>query len=605
MTAVLSRAGAALLLAWRARPALLCGYVAARLLSGALPALAAWLTKVGIDRVVAGGAAAAVLPVAAALAAAGLLAALGPPVLRYVQAELGRAVAVIAKDRLYAAVGRFTLLQTLEDPAFRDRLRMAEQAGNGGPSQVVDSVLGVAQAVVTIAGMAGALVVVSPWLAAGLAAAAVPALVAELRLSRRRAALTFSLSPAERRELFYTDLLTDLSAAKEVRLFGAGDLLRHRMLNELRTVNAGHRRMDRAELGSQVSLAALSALFAGAAVAWTLVAAAAGRLSAGDVGAVILAVAGVQAALSGGVQYLALAHHAGLLFDHYRSLLATPPDAGAAPAVGGPVAGETGIVLDDVWFRYGDEHPWVLRGVSVAIPPGCAVAVVGENGAGKSTLVKLLCRLYDPTRGAIRWDGVDLRDLPVEDLRRRVAAVFQDFMCYELTAAENIALGDTDGRTTLDTDASRLAEPATRAGIHDTLLALPGRYDTLLSRTFVDYDRPEGVLLSGGQWQRLALARALLRGQRDLLILDEPSSGLDAAAEHRVHRTIAAHRDGRTSVLVSHRLNTVRDADRIVVLADGRIAETGTHASLMAAGGTYATLFRLQASGYDLDPAAP
>ncbi|MFF5227960.1 ABC transporter ATP-binding protein [Dactylosporangium sp. NPDC000521] len=603
MTAVLSRAGAALLLAWRARPVLLCGYVAARLLSGALPALAAWLTKVGIDRVVAGDAAPAVLPVAAALAAAGLLAALGPPVLRHVQAELGRAVAVIAKDRLYAAVGRFTLLQTLEDPAFRDRLRMAEQAGNGGPSQVVDSVLGVAQAVVTIAGMAGAVAVVSPWLAAGLVAAALPALVAELRLSRRRAALTFSLSPAERRELFYTDLLTDLSAAKEVRLFGAGDLLRHRMLTELRAVNAGYRRMDRAELGSQVTLAALSALSAGAAVAWTLVAAAAGRLSAGDVGAVILAVAGVQAALSGGVQYLALAHHAGLLFDHYRALLATPPDP-AAPT-GAPAAGETGIVLDDVWFRYGDEHPWVLRGVSVTIPPGCAVAVVGENGSGKSTLVKLLCRLYDPTRGAIRWDGVDLRDLPVDALRRRVAAVFQDFMCYELTAAENIALGDTDGRTTLDTDPSRLAEPAARAGIHDTLLALPGGYDTLLSRTFVDYDRPEGVLLSGGQWQRLALARALLRGRRELLILDEPSSGLDAAAEHRIHRTIAAHRDGRTSVLVSHRLNTVRDADRIVVLADGRIAETGTHASLMAAGGRYAALFRLQASGYDLDPASP
>lgn len=596
MTAFLDRAAAALALAWRARPALLAGYVAARLLAGALPALAAWLTKLAIDRVVGGGASAAVLPVAAALAAAGLLAALGPPVLRYAQAELGRAVAVVAKDRLYAAVGRFTLLQTLESPAFRDRLRLAEQAGNGGPGQVVDSVLGVAQSTVTLLGMAGALVVVSPWLAAGLVAAAVPALVAELRLSRRRAALTYSLSPAERRELFYTDLLTDLSAAKEVRLFGAGALLRHRMLAELCTVNAGHRRMDRAELGSQVVLAALSALLAGAAVAWTLVAAAAGRLSAGDIGAVILAVGSVQAALSGGVQYLALAHHAGLLFDHYRELLATPPDAPAA--VGAGAVTETGLVLHDVWFRYGEEHPWVLRGVSAVIPPGCAVAVVGENGSGKSTLVKLLCRFYDPTRGAIRWDGVDLRDLPVDELRRRIAAVFQDFMSYELTAAENIALGDTDGRTTLDADPRRLSEPADRAGIHDTLLELPGGYDTLLSRTFVDYDRPDGVLLSGGQWQRLALARALLRGRRDLLILDEPSSGLDAAAEHRIHRTITAHRSGRTSVLVSHRLNTVRDADRILVLAGGLVAESGTHDELMAAAGRYAELFRLQASGY-------
>ncbi|MEV0135810.1 ABC transporter ATP-binding protein [Dactylosporangium sp. NPDC050688] len=603
MITVMGRVGAALALAWRARPALLAGYVAARLLAGALPAVAAWLTKVAIDRVVAGGASEAVLPVAGALAAAGLLAALGPPVMRYTQAELGRAVAVVAKDRLYAAVGRFTLLRTLEDPAFRDRLRLAEQAGNGGPGQVVDSVLGVAQSVVTLAGMAGALVVVSPWLAAGLVAAAVPALVAELRLSRRRAALTYTLSPAERRELFYSDLLTDLSAAKEIRLFGAGPLLRHRMLAELRTVNAGHRRLDRTELGSQVGLAALSALLAGAAVIWTLVAAAGGSLSAGDVGAVILAVAGVQAALSGGVQYLALAHHAGLLFDHYRELLATPPDATAAPG-SAPRDEERGIVLDDVWFRYGDDQPWVLQGVTAAIPPGSAVALVGENGSGKSTLVKLLCRFYDPTRGAIRWDGTDLRDLPADELRRRIAAVFQDFMSYELTAAENIALGDTDGRTALDTDPARLADPARQAGIHDTLLDLPGGYDTLLSRTFVDYDRPDGVLLSGGQWQRLALARALLRGRRDLLILDEPSSGLDAEAEHRIHRAITAHRAGRTSVLISHRLNTVRDADRILVLAGGRITETGTHDELMAAGGRYAGLFRLQASGYHLDPAA-
>jgi ATP-binding cassette subfamily B protein len=257
-----------------------------------------------------------------------------------------------------------------------------------------------------------------------------------------------------------------------------------------------------------------------------------------------------------------------------------------------------GIEFRDVWFRYGDEHPWVLRGLDLRIPAGVATGMVGLNGAGKSTIVKLLCRFYDPTRGSITWDGVDLRTVDAAQLRQRIGAVFQDFMEYDLTARENIALGDL---SVLD-DPERLHTAARRAGVHDLLSSLPRGYDTLLTRLFFgesDQGNPEtGIRLSGGQWQRLALARAFLRDRGDLMILDEPSAGLDAEAEHELHTRLRQHRAGRTSVLVSHRLGSLRDADQIVVVVDGVVAEQGTHAVLLAAEGEYARLFRLQASGY-------
>ena len=223
---------------------------------------------------------------------------------------------------------------------------------------------------------------------------------------------------------------------------------------------------------------------------------------------------------------------------------------------------------------------------------------MGENGSGKSTLVKLLCRFYDPDRGSIRWDGTDLRDLDLDALRDRISAVFQDYMTYELSAAENIAVGDLR----LAERPGALVAAAEQAGIDATLAALPWGYQTLLTRNYFDLsdegDPRTGVLLSGGQWQRVALARAFLRGGRELMILDEPSSGLDPEAERRIHVTLAATRTGRASVLISHRLNAVRDADHILVLSGGVLREQGSHDTLMARQGLYARLFTTQARGY-------
>jgi ATP-binding cassette subfamily B protein len=286
------------------------------------------------------------------------------------------------------------------------------------------------------------------------------------------------------------------------------------------------------------------------------------------------------------------------------AVLRTEPDLPIDPRPRPVPPLRRGIELRDVWFRYDDEHPWVLRGVSLFIPQGIAVALVGLNGAGKSTLVKLLCRFYDPTRGAILWDGEDLRTVDLAELRGRIGAVFQDYMTYDLSATENVAVGDLSA---LD-DQSRVHAAARRAGIHEVLEKLPQGYETPLTRSFFggsdEKEDQAGVRLSGGQWQRVALARAFLRDRRDLMILDEPSAGLDAEAEHEVHSRLRAHRAGQTSLLISHRLGTIRDAEQIVVLADGVIVEQGIHADLVSAGGAYARLFALQAAGYRADPAA-
>ncbi|HEY0700333.1 MAG TPA: ATP-binding cassette domain-containing protein, partial [Micromonospora sp.] len=250
---------------------------------------------------------------------------------------------------------------------------------------------------------------------------------------------------------------------------------------------------------------------------------------------------------------------------------------------------------------YGDDLPWVLRGVTLDIPAGSSVALVGTNGAGKSTLVKLLCGLYRPTRGRITWDGRDLADCDPALLRDRIGAVFQDFMAYELTAHENIAIGSVRDAG----DRARTVTAARLAGIDDDLRRLPRGYATLLSRLLhrspVDPDGEPGVVLSGGQWQRVALARMLMRHDRDLLILDEPTAGLDAHAEHRIHEVVRTAMVGRARLLISHRLSAVRHADRIHVLDGGHVTECGDHHELLSGGGTYAELFRVQASGY-LDP---
>lgn len=585
-------------LAWQSAPIHTTGYLAVTIVGAATPVLIAWLTKLAMDRLVSPGPLGTLVGLAVGLAVAGMIAAAAPQLGQYLRAELDRRAGLRAKDQLFAAVERFAGLARFEDPVFMDRLRLAEQSATG-TGQLVDSAFHAGRNTLTLVGFVGSLAVISPWFTGIVLAAAVPAFLVELRLSRQRAAMMWEISPGQRREFFYTRLLATVDAAKEIRLLNLGGFLRGRMNQEMRAANAARRQVDRRELTQQGALVLLATFISGAGLVWVAVAAGRGRLTVGDVAMFIAAVAGVQAAIDGLVAATSRWHQQMLLFGHYIAVVDAEPDLPVSARPHAVPALRRGIELRDVWFRYTDEHPWVLRGVNLFIPHGTAVALVGRNGSGKSTLVKLLCRFYDPDRGEIRWDGVDIRELPVDELRQRIGAVFQDFVAYDFSASDNIAVGDLAAIG--DPDQIELA--ARRAGVHDTVAALPRGYGTLLTRAFItasERDDPQtGVVLSGGQWQRLALARAFLRADRDLMILDEPSAGLDAEAEHDVHAQLREIRAGRTSLLISHRLGTVRDADLIAVLADGTVVEEGTHATLLAADGVYAHLFTLQAAGYN------
>ncbi len=571
-------------------------------LEGAVLPTVAWVTKLLVDTLATGGAGAGgrTAALGAALIGLGALGGAQRGLATFTQAAMGRAVRWRAKDRLMRRVNAIIGLGSFEDPRFLDQLRLAAQSGEQAPDQIMSSGLGLLQAVVRVGGFLAALAAVWPPMALLVAVAAGPTALLQLRLGRRRAGLAAGLAGLLRRQMFFQALLTEPTAAKEVRLFGTGDFLRRRLITDVRRANAAEAALARRVLWTELALEGLGTMLTivGVVVACTL--ALDGRLSLGDVTVFLAAATGVHASVVAGTASAGQAYEALLLLGAYTGIVDRPAPGRvvlvAPDPPGGPLpALSKGIEVRDVWFRYTEAGPWVLRGVSLTIPYGTTAGLVGLNGAGKSTLVKLLCRMYEPQQGRITWDGRDIADVDPAELRRRISAVFQDFMTYDMTARENIALGDL---SRLD-DAEAIARAADTAGVHKDLDALPRGYDTLLSRVFLPDDGAGDAVsqLSGGQWQRVAVARAFLR-EADLYILDEPTSGLDAEAEAMMQERLRELYRDRTGLLISHRLSALRDADQIVVLVDGRVAERGRHADLMAAGGAYAGLFSLQARGY-------
>jgi ATP-binding cassette subfamily B protein len=476
-----------------------------------------------------------------------------------------------------------------EGSASYDLVRQASQEAPMRPMSMMNSALGLVRMAITFASMIALLVAVSPILAVVALLAPVPAFISQSRYGARSFVLSFIVSPIRRRMDYLSSLVTTDTYAKEVKLFGLGPYLVDRFQRLGKVYYERQRRLIRNRNVAGTAWSMLSTIAGSGIYLYIALRAVSGELTLGDLALYTAAAASVQTSVGGLFSGFSGMYENNLYLDTLYRFLDTTPEIDrpvAARPLPDPLRGH--IAFDRVSFGYPSAGELALREVSFDIHPGETVAVVGRNGAGKSTLIKLLCRLYDPSDGRILLDGVDIKELDPDDLRSQISAMFQDHVGYQATAAENIGLGDLSRLT----DRAQVERSADRAGISDRIERLPRGYDSPLGRWF-----DEGVSLSGGEWQKIALARAFIR-DAPILVLDEPTSALDAQAEHDLFVRLRQLAEGRTTLYISHRFSTVRQADRILLLEHGQLVEHGTHEELMDLDGGYAELFTLQASAY-------
>lgn len=480
-------------------------------------------------------------------------------------------------------------LQFFENPIFYDTLQNARRQADTSALSIVRSTLQMAQQAITLVSLIALLLRFSPWLAVIVFVAAIPSFLSQSQYAERAFRAVSRRAPESRLLNYLEMLLTGNETVKEIKLFGLGQTLLERYQTLFTKFYEEDRAIAQKRTIAGLGWGMLSSLVYYGSYAWIVLRTVAGLITLGDMSMFLSIFRQSQHSISSLLDSLNRLYESNLFLDNLITYLELEPVL-VAP-VNGPMAPEPirhGIEFRNVSFRYPGSEALVLRDISLHIHPGERIALVGLNGAGKTTLIKLLTRLYDPTEGQILIDGVDLREYDLASLHQRFGVIFQDFVRYQFSVRENIGFGQIDA---LD-DIARIQTAADRGGATDVIEALPQGYETVLGRRW-----ESGAELSGGQWQKIALARAFMR-KAEVLVLDEPTSALDAEAEYEVFRRFGELMEGRIAVLISHRFSTVRMADRIVVLSEGRIHELGTHAELIELNGAYARLFNLQAEGY-------
>ena len=605
----------ALLLVWRSSSRLLVGFILLLVLQALLVPLQLALTRVVIDRAAFDlgllenlDAAAALLPLLLWIGLTAAVLALSQLIQPFSSTFQGLAADRLTgyvTEQIIRAANRLQGLAPFEDPVFADDLQRARKRAPRGALDLIIYVGRAAIALFTAGGLALVLFALHPLVPFLLILAALPQMKKQWEYSERTISHLY-IQTAESRRLEYSrEVLLAPEAAKDIHLYAVGPFFRRRYDSIFASTTESLNQMRR-PLAVKVSLAAILATVASSAVyvyvTWLILQ---GDRTVGD-----LALYGGAATVLQ-MNLIALGTEIGLLplvlgfLPSLFRILEAPPDlpqggnsldiTGASPDR--PLSDETreavlplrfqSIAFENVSFTYPGGADQVLRDLSFTMAPDECVALVGRNGAGKTTIVKLLLRLYDPTSGCILLNGVDLRDYDLNELRRQMGVIFQDFVRYELTAAENIGVGQID----LLPDASRLSTAAERGGAAELLHRLPDGLDTQLGRAF------GGRELSDGEWQKLALSRAYLRNAQ-LLVLDEPTASLDVQTEYEIYTRFHELTRGRITLVISHRFSTVRMADRILYLADGRIQEAGNHAELINLCGEYARLYSLQAAQF-------
>ncbi|WP_313517878.1 ABC transporter ATP-binding protein, partial [Pseudomonas sp.] len=482
---------------------------------------------------------------------------------------------------------RLSLAQ-FEDSEFYDKMLRARRDASVRPLALVNKTFALAQNALSLISFGVLLIGFSPWALLILLAGALPVFFAEAKFSGDAFRLFSWRSPESRMQNYLETLLAREDSVKEVKLFGLAPLLLQRYREIFAKLYAEDRALTLRRDGWGFALGLLGTLAFYGAYAWVVLDTVSGRLSLGDMTMYLLLFRQGQTAVASSLSAIGGMYEDNLYLSNLYDYLEQPVAEERGALQAGVLPGD-GLRFEGVGFQYPGASRPALQGIDLHLKPGHSLALVGQNGSGKTTLIKLLTRLYAPSEGRVLLDGSDLQDWNAEALRRRIGVIFQDFTRYQLSVGENLGVGDVEAFE----DAERWREAAERGMASDFIDDLDQGYATQLGRWFRD-----GQELSGGQWQKIALSRSWMRRSADILVLDEPTAAMDAAAEAEVFARFREHAAGKMTILISHRFSTVRSAEQIIVLEHGRILEHGSHTQLLAAEGRYAQLFRLQAEGY-------